>query len=445
MSRLAEVLYFWGQLVMNRTPGTGPECRTTKTDMSQLDTAKSILLQATSQLNDVTIPLPSSKSESNRALIINALSPQPGQLHNLSTARDTQTMMRLLQSQDPVLDVLDAGTTMRFLTAYLTVTNANKGITGTARMQQRPIELLVEALRTLGAVIRYEKEDGYPPMFIQGLASQRTNQVAIRGDVSSQYISALLMVAPTLPQGLALTLTGKVGSRPYIEMTLQLMKRFGARYQWEGNTITVAPQPYGTAAYTIESDWSGASYWYSMVALAQQGTLKLKGLRKESLQGDISIASMMEPLGVQSTFEADGVLLTKGPAQPSTHIDFSDSPDLAQTVAVTCAAKGITCTMTGLESLRIKETDRIAALQTELAKVGATFEEANGQWTLQPPTTPLPQQVSIDTYDDHRMAMAFAPLATRCAVLVHEPAVVKKSYPSFWDDVALAGIATTWQ
>jgi 3-phosphoshikimate 1-carboxyvinyltransferase len=399
-----------------------------------------------------TIPLAASKSESNRALIVNALTDFRGEILNLASARDTQTMIRLLKSGAPeTADVLDAGTTMRFLTAYFAATGQQKILTGTPRMCERPIGLLVDALRTLGADIAYLKNDGYPPLRINGFTATGANHIQIRGDVSSQYVSALLMIAPTLPTGLTIELTGAVGSRPYIEMTIEQMRHFGAdiNTDWTAQTLTVAPQPYMPTTFAVESDWSGASYWYSVVALADEGSeLELLGLKSHSLQGDSAIAAIMRPLGVESTFTERGVKLTKIPAQASLTWDYTGCPDLAQTVAVCAAMKGISHTLTGIESLKIKETDRVLALQTELKKVGAELVETepNTQYEVRllnpKPDTPNPPR--IHTYDDHRMAMAFAPVAMRRAVVIDEPGVVAKSYPSFWDDFKLvAGVQTS--
>lgn len=384
------------------------------------------------------IQLAASKSESNRALIINALSNFGGQLSNVSAARDTQTMLRLLQSSETVADVLDAGTTMRFLTAYFAVTGQNKTMTGTPRMCERPIGILVDALRTLGADITYLGKDGYPPTQLNGFTYSGENKVRIRGDVSSQYISALLMVGPTLPEGITLELTGEVGSRPYIEMTLQQMVAFGATFEadWEQKIIRVPAQKYTPTHYQVESDWSGASYWYSVVALAEQAEVELLGLKENSLQGDSAIVDIMRHMGVASTFTAQGVLLTKIPAQEAFAWDFTDCPDLAQTVAACAVAKGITVTMTGIESLKIKETDRVAALQAELPKIGGELVEveSNTKYVVRRTVAPTTQP-TIETYDDHRMAMAFAPVGMVMPIIIEEPHVVAKSYPSFWEDL----------
>ncbi|WP_100627280.1 3-phosphoshikimate 1-carboxyvinyltransferase [Algoriphagus formosus] len=386
------------------------------------------------------IPLPSSKSESNRVLIIDALTEGQNQIHNLAEARDTQTMIRLLQTNPPIFDVLDAGTTMRFLTAFAAATNQNKVMTGTPRMCQRPIGILVEALRSIGAEIHYMNEEGFPPLAIHGMKEQSQNRVKIRGDVSSQYISAMLMIAPTLPLGLEIELQGKVGSRTYIEMTLQLMEKFGVSHSWEDNLISVKPQKYQSGTFSVESDWSGASYWFSLLACADEGTFFLKGLKEDSLQGDSEIVRIMENFGIKSTFKEGGLLIEKQQVKGISHIDFTHCPDLAQTVAVTCAIIGQKVKFTGLESLRIKETDRIFALQEELAKFNAELKEVEPDIFEVIPSVTMPSEVQIHTYDDHRMAMAFMPLLTKTKVKMEDPSVVNKSYPSFWDHCESLGI-----
>ncbi len=404
-----------------------------------------ILLRKSTNSFDTKIALASSKSESNRALIINALAKNGGDLQNLSTARDTQTMIRLLQSKDQTADVIDAGTTMRFLTAFFTATNQNKIMTGTPRMCERPIGILVDALRSIGADIDYLDKEGYPPLHIKGFSEQKSSEITIRGDVSSQYISALLMIAPTLPQGIIIHLTGELGSIPYIKMTLEQMRAFGVNYEanWEKKTLKIKPNTYQSTSYKIESDWSGASYWYSIVALSEfeESKVELLGLKENSLQGDSDIVNIMSHLGVKSTFTKDGVLLTKIPAKKTLSWDFTNCPDLAQTVAVTCAAKHIEATFTGVESLKIKETDRIVALQNELQKFGGELVEVekNTEYVVRriSQLSIIHYPLSISTYDDHRMAMAFAPLAMLMDVIIEEPNVVVKSYPSFWTDLSL--------
>jgi 3-phosphoshikimate 1-carboxyvinyltransferase len=387
------------------------------------------------------IKLPTSKSISNRVLIIDILSDGISSLVNLSNARDTVTMQRLLQSDEEVLDVLDAGTTMRFLLAYLTATNQVKILTGTDRMKQRPIRVLVDALRQLGAEIEYLDKQGYPPIQINGF-DQKASRLSIQGDVSSQYISALLMIAPILPKGLSLTLEGAVGSKPYIEMTLNIMKLYGISYKWINNVISINTQPYQPVDFTVEGDWSGASYWYSFVALSDDSSVVLEGLTEASLQGDQSIVEIMKSLGVNTTYTEDGAVLTKIDHQTTFNYDFMHSPDLTQTVAVVCAAKGINAIFTGLESLKIKETDRVLALQTELSKIGASMNEEGNEWILVP-SPELPTKVDIHTYEDHRMAMAFAPLSLLMDVDFDDATVVNKSYPDFWKDVEKAVHKTT--
>lgn len=404
------------------------------------DTKEHLQLNQKSDFSTVTIPLSASKSESNRVLIIDALTEGSNKISNLAEARDTQTMIRLLQTNPPVFDVLDAGTTMRFLTAFAAATNQNKVMTGTPRMCERPIGILVDALRTVGAEIHYMGVEGYPPLAIHGLSEQTTNQVKIRGDVSSQYISAMLMIAPTLPKGLELELEGKVGSRTYIEMTLELMAQFGIKYEWKGNKISVDSQQYQPTTFAVESDWSGASYWFSLLACADSGSLFLEGLKENSLQGDSKIVEIMDLLGVKSTFKEGGVLLQKQEVKGLKEWDFTHCPDLAQTVAVTCAILGQNAIFTGLESLKIKETDRILALQQELAKFNAELKEIETEVYQVIPSVTMPQEVKIHTYEDHRMAMAFMPLVTKTQVVFDDPEVVNKSYPSFWKHCELVGI-----
>ena len=386
------------------------------------------------------IAVPASKSESNRALIIRAIAGK-GEVLNLSTARDTQTMERLLRSKDHVLDVIDAGTTMRFLTAFLSMKGYDHVITGTPRMCDRPIGILVEALRQLGAEINYLEKDGYPPLSIKGFRSSGQSEIKMKGDVSSQYISAILMIGPMLENGLSLELIGKISSRPYIEMTLGIMKYFGVSGISQGNNIHIPRGDYQESVFKVDPDWSGASYWYAIAALADVAHVLLKDFSLPSYQGDSRVKDIMSELGVNSEFNDDGLLLTKTKHSDHVEFDFTDVPDLAQTVAVVCAAKGISAHMTGLESLRIKETDRIAALQNELSKIGGNLvEKSKHEWELIPgQPDSLPEKIDVNTYDDHRMAMAFAPLATKMNVQIENPTVVNKSYPSFWADMERAG------
>lgn len=385
--------------------------------------------------------LSSSKSISNRALLLKALSGSKAIIQNLSIARDTQLMLHLIGSQDKIINVLDAGTTMRFLTAYFALTGKNKIMTGTDRMKERPIGLLVDALQKLGTHIDYLGMEGFPPIEIKGFSKQLTSEIEIPGNVSSQYISALMMTAPILQQGLVIKLKGEVGSVPYIRMTASLMEEFGVHPElhFEKGFIKVRNQPYQPASVTVEADWSSASYWFGFVALADQADITLPNVSEKSLQGDRVIVDIMDRVGVKAQFENGHIRLTKKQATERLVWDFKDCPDLAQTVLPACAAKGISGEFTGLESLRIKETDRIAALQSELKKIGATLSEpSTGKWKLVPGKISN-QTISISTYHDHRMAMGFAPWATLTNLTIQTPEVVNKSYPTFWDDLQSVG------
>lgn len=390
-----------------------------------------------------SIALPTSKSESNRALIIQALAKEQSntqiQLENLAAARDTQTMQHVLFKNPVIWDVKDAGTTMRFLTAYAAITGKKVELTGTQRMQERPIGILVDALRKLGFQISYLKKDGFPPLKIESKneSQAQTHQIDIQGNVSSQFISALLMIAPLLPNGLELNLIPPVFSQSYIQMTLNLMQHFRIEYQWEGNQINIRPQTYQASTYQIEGDWSGASYWYSLVGLSTHLEIHIKGLKENSWQGDSVVQKLVQDLGgVKSIFDDKGVLLKKNPdfILPKTYeFDFKNCPDLAQTIVVFAFAKGISLKAYGLESLKIKETDRITALQTELQKMQGDLIEHTDHWEVIPnPDFQVSKEIA--TYDDHRMAMAFAPLSTLREIQIQEPSVVAKSYPSFWQD-----------
>ena len=394
-----------------------------------------------------TIALPASKSLSARALIISKLA-GAGSVENLSDCDDTCVMRRALEEDHAVVDIMAAGTAMRFLTAYFSVTEGEHVVTGTTRMKQRPIGILVEALRSLGADIEYTENEGYPPLRIKG-KKLSGGEVTLPADISSQYISALLMIGPMLEEGLTLQLVGEVASRPYINMTLSLMQKFGAEAYWTANNaICVKPRPYkaGTT-YCVEPDWSAASYWYEMVALSHdaEASVALPGLQKGSVQGDSCVAQLFEHLGVATRYEADGIYIYKkelGATTPRLEIDFTDMPDLAQTLVVACTMNGQAFHFEGLQSLKIKETDRIVALQTELKKLGLQVACTNhsmafGGDKFSEETTP----VTIDTYDDHRMAMAFAPGAMVYKnITIDHPEVVSKSYPSFWDDLRSIGV-----
>ena len=384
--------------------------------------------------------LPASKSVSNRVLILDALAGGKSVLENLSEARDTRLMTALVRSSDITIDAQDAGTTMRFLTAYYAVSGTRRILTGTERMFERPIRPLVDALRTIGADISYLGKEGYPPLEIHGFSGQRAESVTVPGHLSSQFISALMMIGPVLPKGLRINLEGHVGSRPYIEMTAAMMRLFGATVRFEGQEIEVASGGLKSVQYSVEPDWSAASYWFSFCALASEGEFVLKGNFTHSFQGDQVMADIGRQLGVASERSATGLKVYRTEAQKQFDWDFTDCPDLAQTVAPMCSMLGIPAIFTGLESLRIKETDRIAALQQELAKTGARLtEEKTGRWHLLPSTHTTGYQLDVATYHDHRMAMGFAPLATRLDVAIEDPHVVNKSYPRFWDDMTAVG------
>ena len=398
-----------------------------------------------------TIQLPSSKSISNRALIINALGNGTHHPENLSDCDDTRVMIRALNDDKETIDIMAAGTAMRFLTAYLSVTPGARIITGTERMQQRPIQVLVNALRELGADIEYVANDGFPPLRITG-RELRKDTISLPGNVSSQYISALLMIAPVLTNGLTIRLTGDIISRqkknknisrPYINLTLQLMNDFGVRAEWtDDHRLKVEPQAYHSTPFYVESDWSAASYWYQIVALSKEAEVTLPGLFKDSYQGDSQVAGIFRSLGVETIYKDKTVILKKnGKSVERLDYDFINQPDLAQTFVVTCALLNIPFRFSGLQSLKIKETDRMAALITEMRKLGYILHETDGSvlsWEGERCTTE--EHPAIDTYEDHRMAMAFAPTCLALPeILINNPQVVSKSYPRYWEDLRQAG------
>ena len=412
------------------------------------------------------IQLPPSKSISNRVLIIHALTGGDTLPQNLSNCDDTEVVIRALQTMPDVIDIKAAGTAMRFMAAYLAATPLPTPhvLTGTERMKHRPIKVLVNALRSLGADISYEGENGFPPLNIRG-QRLKGGELEVAGNISSQFISALLLIGPALKQGLTLRLTGDIISRPYIDLTLWTMREFGADAEWTSvDTIEVKPQPYKPRPYLIENDWSAASYWYEMVALTPDTEAKvvLQGLMDGSKQGDSSVRYIFSLLGVKTKFRSrkPGVpttvtLCKNGPHVNHLDYDFTNAPDLAQTIVCCCCAMGVPFHFTGLQTLRIKETDRIMALKTELRKLGFVLHDVDGRelyWdgTRIPPLTshpsPLTSHLSpltscplIDTYDDHRMALAFAPMSLRMPIAIHHPEVVSKSYPHFWHDLQQAG------
>jgi len=399
---------------------------------------------------DATIKLPASKSISNRALIICALAGGKCLPENLSDCDDTEVVIKALSSMPETVDIKAAGTAMRFMTAFLATTQNNGHVlTGTERMKHRPIKILVDALLQLGADISYMGEEGYPPLRIKG---QRLSGGAleIAGNVSSQFISALLLIGPMLSNGLELRLTGEIISRPYIDLTLWTMREFGADAEWTAvDTITVRPKPYQSRPYYIENDWSAASYWYEMVALSPQkeAEVRLEGLMDGSKQGDSSVRYIFSLLGVKTIFESKKpgkpttvTLRKNGHCVPRLEYDFMNSPDLAQTFVVTCAMMNIPFHFTGLQTLRIKETNRIEALKNEMRKLGYAIEAINGcelRWNGE--RCEADELPAIDTYEDHRMALAFSPIALLRPIVINNPHVVTKSYPHFWNDLQQAG------
>lgn len=384
---------------------------------------------------NLEINLPSSKSISNRALILNALAYSPYDVQNVSDCDDTRVMIKALDSNDTTFDIGAAGTSMRFLTAFLSKTVGEWVITGSERMKQRPIKLLVDALNSLGARIEYVENEGFPPLRIFGSA-MTGGEIKLNGGVSSQYISALMMIAPYMQNGLRIILEGNVISVPYIRMTMSMMKEYGVNVIFENNVIDIKPQNYQPVKYTVESDWSAASYWYEVLSLVGKGQIFLKGLYKNSTQGDSKVAELFTQLGVNSAYNEDGVLLSfSGNYVSEFSYDFIDQPDLAQTFAVTCCLLNIPFHFKGVQSLKIKETNRVAALIAESAKLGfVLFEPAEGELAWKGERCEPATDISIKTYEDHRMAMAFAPAALKTPVIIEEPQVVSKSYPAFWDD-----------
>lgn len=398
------------------------------------------------------IQLTGSKSECNRALIISALSKKLVKVENLSNAADTVTLNGILNNleeeleveieESKTVDVGPAGTAMRFLSAYLSAKNGNFLLTGTERMKQRPIGILAEALRTIGADISYAEADGFPPLNITGPLNQKTAEVKIKGDISSQYISALLMIAPILPQGLTLEIEGELTSKPYVDMTLDMLAEVGIEHSWNGNSISIKPQVFKPGTLVVEPDWSAASYWYSIAALADEAEISLPALKEKSLQGDSQIKNIMKIFGIATSKTDNGIAISNLGLSLDTKevLDLKTCPDLAQTIVVIAAALGKNMAFTGLETLKIKETDRIAALQNELAKIGVTFTEDNLVYTLNTDNLHFPDKVTFATYEDHRMAMAFAPLALLInEVEIEEMQVVEKSYPYYWEDLKKAG------
>jgi len=387
------------------------------------------------------IKITGSKSESNRLLLLNAL--YPGiTIKNLSNSDDAAVMQKGIKIKEGKVDIHHAGTAMRFLTAFFaSQAGVNVTLTGSQRMQERPIKILVDALKDLGADIDYLKNEDYPPLLIKGKSLKKT-KVSLPADISSQYISALLLIAPSLEHGLVLELVGNITSVPYIKMTLGLLEQIGIGSSFEGNTVSVLPKKnVGESSITVESDWSSASYFYSITALCETGTeISLSSYRKDSLQGDSVLKELYKDFGVKTIFQEDSISLVKTSTNQIADVeyDLANAPDLAQTVAVTCFGLGIGCHLTGLHTLKIKETDRLLALQNELSKLGANVSVTDRTLTLES-SNKINSQVAIDTYNDHRMAMAFAPLALKTEIIINDAEVISKSYPDFWKDLKQLG------
>lgn len=377
-----------------------------------------------------------SKSETNRLLLLQALF-KGFQLENISNSDDSKVMQEALESTSEVVDVHHAGTAMRFLTAYFSHLEGHEVVlSGSTRMQQRPIKILVDALRSIGASIVYEKAEGFPPIRIKG-KKLLGGTISLPADISSQYISALLLLGTVLEKGLKLNLVGKITSIPYIKMTLTLLNNLGITTGFKDQLIWVdSVKKIKRINQVVESDWSSASYFFSIVALAKKAKISLTSFKKSSLQGDVDLLDIYEQLGVSSRFEEDTLHLKKEnkPLPNSIQLDLTKTPDIAQTIAVSCYGLGVGCDLVGLHTLKIKETDRLEALHVELTKLGATIKVTNESLHLSPDTNFI-ENCSISTYNDHRMAMAFAPLALKIPLQIEESSVVSKSYPDFWNDL----------
>ena len=398
------------------------------------------------KFKDSTIYLNSSKSESNRLLIIKALSEKEITIKNLSKANDSVLLKNLLESENLVVwDAQDAGTSFRFLTSFLAIKKEHVVLSGTERMKQRPVKVLVDALNKIGAEILYLENEGFPPIYVKGKINQVKNKLDIPGDISSQYISSLLLIAPLLEKGIEINIEEPFYSRPYVNMTLNLMNSFGIKSAVKGNKISLKNQEFSSGSYIVESDWSAASYWYSILSISDNiNNLTLQGLKKKSNQGDSVISELMKSFGVNTQFKEDGIVLTKIKLDTEEiELDFRDCPDLAQTILVVAAYHKIKLKVSGVESLKIKETDRLVAMKNELKKIGCDFYEEGNYWILEKRRREIDDELSIDTYKDHRMAMAFAPLASKKSMIINDPDVVVKSYPTYWEDLKKVGFIIT--
>ena len=398
------------------------------------------------KFKDSTIYLNSSKSESNRLLIIKALSEKEIKIKNLSKANDSVLLKNLLESENLVVwDAQDAGTSFRFLTSFLAIKKEHVVLSGTERMKQRPVKVLVDALNKIGAEILYLENEGFPPIYVKGKINQVKNKLDIPGDISSQYISSLLLIAPLLDKGIEINIEEPFYSRPYVNMTLNLMNSFGIKSEVKGNKISIKNQEFSSGSYIVESDWSAASYWYSILSISDNiNNLTLQGLKKKSNQGDSVISELMKSFGVNTQYKKDGIVLTKIKFDTEEiELDFRDCPDLTQTILVVAAYHKIKLKVSGVESLKIKETDRLLAMKNELKKIGCDFYEEGNYWILEKRRREIDDELSIDTYKDHRMAMAFAPLASKKSMIINDPDVVVKSYPTYWEDLKKVGFIIT--
>ena len=398
------------------------------------------------KFKDSTIYLNSSKSESNRLLIIKALSEKEITIKNLSKANDSVLLKNLLESENLVVwDAQDAGTSFRFLTSFLAIKKEHVVLSGTERMKQRPVKVLVDALNKIGAEILYLENEGFPPIYVKGKINQVKNKLDIPGDISSQYISSLLLIAPLLEKGIEINIEEPFYSRPYVNMTLNVMNSFGIKSAVKGNKISIKNQEFSSGSYIVESDWSAASYWYSILSISDNiNNLTLQGLKKKSNQGDSVISELMKSFGVNTQYKEDGIVLTKIKFDTEEiELDFRDCPDLAQTILVVAAYHKIKLKVSGVESLKIKETDRLLAMKNELKKIGCDFYEEGNYWLLEKRRREIDDELSIDTYKDHRMAMAFAPLASKKSMIINDPDVVVKSYPTYWEDLKKVGFIIT--
>ena len=398
------------------------------------------------KFKDSTIYLNSSKSESNRLLIIKALSEKEITIKNLSKANDSVLLKNLLESENLVVwDAQDAGTSFRFLTSFLAIKKEHVVLSGTERMKQRPVKVLVDALNKIGAEILYLENEGFPPIYVKGKINQVKNKLDIPGDISSQYISSLLLIAPLLEKGIKINIEEPFYSRPYVNMTLNLMNSFGIKSAVKGNKISIKNQEFSSGSYIVESDWSAASYWYSILSISDNiNNLTLQGLKKKSNQGDSVISELMKSFGVNTQYKEDGIVLTKIKLDTEEiELDFRDCPDLAQTILVVAAYHKIKLKVSGVESLKIKETDRLLAMKNELKKIGCDFYEEGNYWVLEKRSREIDDELAIDTYKDHRMAMAFAPLASKKSIIINDPDVVVKSYPTYWEDLKKVGFIIT--